>query len=310
MLLKDYFPNIDKKISNIFFSGISFNSSKVKKNDIFFAIKGNKTDGNKFIPFVIKRGCKIIVSERKSKKFQDKIHFIYTKNIRKLLAEVAFKIFKKRPRNLVAITGTNGKSSIADFYYQILDLNKKSVASIGTLGVKSKKLKMNLSNTTVDPIQLGKILKKLKDFKIENVVMEASSHGLKQNRLDGLKFNSSIFTNLSQDHLDYHKNLNAYLRAKLYLFENLVKKRGNVITDEKIPEFEKIKKITIEKNLIINTLSDKKNKFEIISHNFKGNSQQLKIKFNNSIKNIELNLIGKIQIKNVLMAIIAAKKVK
>ena len=79
MLLKDYFPNIDKKISNIFFSGISFNSSKVKKNDIFFAIKGNKTDGNKFIPFVIKRGCKIIVSERKSKKFQDKIHFIYTK---------------------------------------------------------------------------------------------------------------------------------------------------------------------------------------------------------------------------------------
>ena len=310
MLLKDYFPNIDKKISNIFFSGISFNSSKVKKNDIFFAIKGNKTDGNKFIPFVIKRGCKIIVSERKSKKFQDKIHFIYTKNIRKLLAEVAFKIFKKRPRNLVAITGTNGKSSIADFYYQILDLNKKSVASIGTLGVKSKKLKMNLSNTTVDPIKLGKILKKLKDFKIENVVMEASSHGLKQNRLDGLKFNSSIFTNLSQDHLDYHKNLNAYLRAKLYLFENLVKKRGNVITDEKIPEFKKIKKITIEKNLIINTLSDKKNKFEIISHNFKGNSQQLKIKFNNSIKNIELNLIGKIQIKNVLMAIIAAKKSK
>ena len=72
--------------------------------------------------------------------------------------------------------------------------------------------------------------------------MEASSHGLKQNRLDGLQFNSGIFTNLSQDHLDYHKNLKNYLKAKLYLFENLIKKRGNVITDDKIPEFKKIKK--------------------------------------------------------------------
>ena len=69
--------------------------------------------------------------------------------------------------------------------------------------------------------------------------MEASSHGLKQNRLDGLKFSTAIFTNLSQDHLDYHKNLNNYLNAKLYLFKNLIKKRGNVITDGEIPQFKK-----------------------------------------------------------------------
>ena len=112
-----------------------------------------------------------------------------------------------------------------NFYYQILTLNNKKVASIGTLGVKSDKFNLDLTNTTIDPVQLGKILKKLKKLKINNVIMEASSHGLKQNRLDGLYFSSGIFTNLSQDHLDYHKNLTDYFKAKLYLFENLIKKR-------------------------------------------------------------------------------------
>ena len=109
--------------------------------------------------------------------------------------------------------------------------------------------------------------------------MEASSHGLKQNRLDGLKFDSAIFTNLSQDHLDYHKNLKDYLKAKLYLFETLIKKNGNVITDQMIPEFKKIKKITLDKKLKLNTLNDKKNNFEVISHSFRGESQFIKIKY-------------------------------
>ena len=133
-------------------------------------------------------------------------------------------MIKRKPKNLIAITGTNGKSSVANFYFQILALNKKKVASIGTLGVCSKEINFDLSNTTIDPIQLGQILKKLKNYKIDNVIMEASSYGLEQNRLDGLMFNSGIFTNLSQDHLDYHKNLKNYLNA-FYLFKNLIKKR-------------------------------------------------------------------------------------
>ena len=100
---------------------------------------------------------------------------------------------------------------------------------------------------------MGQILKKLKNHRIENVIMEASSHGLEQNRLDGLIFNTGIFTNLSQDHLDYHKNLKDYLDAKLYLFRNLIKKKGNIITDSKIPEFDKIKKIAKKKFLKLNT---------------------------------------------------------
>ncbi len=307
MLLGNYFKNINKNFKNLFFSGISFDTRKIKKNYIFFAIKGNDTDGNKFIQIAIKKGSKIIVTETKNKYSQSGVLFIYTKNIRKLLSEISFKIYNKIPNNLIAVTGTNGKSSVADFYYQILKLNNKKVASIGTLGVKSKNINLNLSNTTTDPIKLGEILSRLKSQKIENVIMEASSHGLKQNRLDGLNFNSGIFTNLSHDHLDYHKNLKNYLNAKLYLFQNLITKKGTVIADQAIKEFKKIKNISLRKKFKLYTINDKNNKFELISHNFQGESQYFKIKYNNSIIDLKLNLIGKIQLKNVLMAIIAAK---
>ena len=307
MRLGNYFHKINKNYKNFSFSGISFDTRNIKKDYIFFAIKGICIDGNKFIPIAIKKGSKIIVTEKKVKQLQKGILFIHTKNIRKLLSEIVFKVYNKRSKNLIAVTGTNGKSSVADFYYQILKLNNKKVASIGTLGVKSKSININLSNTTIDPIKLAQILTRLKIQKVENIIMEASSHGLKQNRLDGLKFDSAIFTNLSQDHLDYHKNLKDYLKAKLYLFETLIKKNGNVITDKMIPEFKKIKKITLDKKLKLNTLNDKKNNFEVISHSFRGESQFIKIKYNNSTRDIELNLIGKIQLKNVLMSIIAAR---
>ena len=189
----------------------------------------------------------------------------------------------------------------------MLKLNKIKVASIGTLGVKSKNIRRNLQNTTIDPIRMGQILSKLKSQKINNVIMEASSHGLTQHRLDGLKFSSGIFTNLSQDHLDYHKNFKDYFKAKQYLFENLIRKKGNVITDETLPEFKRIKKIAISRKLKLQVLNNSKNQFQILSHSYRGEKQILKIRYYNLTREINLNLIGKIQLKNILMAIIAAK---
>ena len=308
MFLGDYFQNIQSTYKKFFFSGISFDSVQIKKNNIFFAIKGNKIDGNDYISSAIFNGAKIVVTEKKINGLKNGILFIHSKSIRKLLSEISFKINNKIPNNIIAVTGTNGKSSIADFYYQILDLNNRKVASIGTLGVKSKKYKKDLSNTTIDPIQLSKILNNLKKQNIDNVIMEASSHGLSQNRLDGLLFNTGIFTNLSQDHLDYHKNTKNYLKAKLYLFDKLIKKGGNIITDEKIPEFKKIKNIATNKNLNLFSLLDKKNSFQFLSHQYEGEYQLLEIKYKNSIHKIKLNLIGKVQFKNVLMAVIASIK--
>ncbi len=308
MQLKDYIPNINKKFSNITFSGISFDSSKIKKNNIFFAIQGNKFDGNDYIEEAIKNGAKIIVTEKKKiKKKKDKI-FLHSLNVRKLLAEVSYKILNKKPKKIVAVTGTNGKSSVADFYYQIFNLNSKKVASIGTIGINLKGKKKTLSNTTLDPILLSSTLQYLKKRKVENVIMEASSHGLRQNRLDGLLFDVGIFTNLSHDHLDYHKNMKNYLNSKLYLFDRLIKKKGDIISDANISQINKIKKISVNKKLNLSLIFDKKKGIELISHKFLNEKQILQIKFNNKRYELDLNLIGKIQIKNILMSILAAYK--
>jgi MurE/MurF fusion protein len=308
MYLGNFIKKIDKKYNKVHFSGIAFNSNKVKKNYIFFAIKGNKFDGNKYIQEAIKKGAKIIVSEKKVK-FQSKdVIFFKCKNSRKLLAELSYRLIKKNVKKLIAVTGTNGKSSVADFYYQILNLNKKRAASIGTIGLKSKNKKKEIGNTTLNPIELGKIINNFSFKKIDHIILEASSHGLKQNRLDGLSFDLGIFTNLSHDHLDYHKNLKDYLNSKLYLFKNLVKKGGHVILDSTIPQFKEIKKISIKRGLKVKTVFGKNSDLELVTHSYKDEHQNLKIKYKSQVYKIRLNLIGKIQVKNILMGIFAAIK--
>jgi MurE/MurF fusion protein len=309
MLIGDYFKNLKQEYKDHFFSGINFNSSKIKKNDIFFAIRGSKFNGNNFINAAIAKGAKTIVSDKKFQRKERDILYIYSKNVRRSLSITAYKIFKKKPRNLIAVTGTNGKSSIANFYYQILKWNKKKVASIGTLGIKGIRSKIEILNTTLDPIELGKNLLKLKNKQIDNVILEASSHGLKQNRLDGLLFKTGIFTNLSHDHLDYHKTSRDYLKSKLYLFERLLEKKGNIITDNSIKEYKKIKSITSKKKVNLFTISNKKKGFlRLISNGYHAEKQKIEILYKNKIYELKIDLIGKIQIKNLLMAMIAAEK--
>jgi murE/murF fusion protein len=308
MIIGNFIKDIESKHKKHFFSGLCFSSSKCKKDNIFFAIKGNRIDGNKFINHAILNGAKTIISNQKFVGIKKNILFIKSSNVRKSLSEFAFKIYKEKPKNIIAVTGTNGKSSVADFYFQILRLNKKKVASIGTLGIKTQNYIKKVSNTTIDPITLSIILNKLKKEKINNVILEASSHGLKQNRLDGLKFKTGIFTNLSHDHLDYHKTFKDYFKSKLYLFEKLLIKNANIITDIEIPEYRKIKEIALKNKFNIQTISNNKSNLEIISHEYQNEKQIVKIKYNKNIYKFETKLIGKVQVKNILMAMIAATK--
>ena len=306
MFLKDYYSNLNVKYSKIKFNGISFNSKFTKKDYIFFAIKGNKFDGNKFINKAIAKGSRIIIAQNCKEGVIDKVLFLKHKNPRKLLAEFSAKLFYKKPKNLIAVTGTNGKSSIVGFYYQILKLNKKKVASIGTLGVEGMQFKKNILNTTADPVLLNALLNDLSKKRINNVILEASSHGLKQHRLDGLKFNVGIITNLSRDHLDYHKNYKDYLKSKLILFKKLMRRNSNIIFDNDIELSRKVKKIAKNNRLKCLTIGSKNSNLRIIDHKYVNFNQKLIFNYNNKIYEFLTNLIGKIQLKNLFMAILAS----
>ena len=161
MQIGKIFKKINKKFKFHKFSELKFDSLKCKRGDVFFAIKGTKKNGNKFIKDAINNGAKTIISNLKKEGFEKGVLYLSCQNPRKLLAETASIIYKKKPKNLISITGTNGKSSVANFFIQILNKCNKTAASIGTLGVNSKGINFPPTNTTLDPISLNKILEKL-----------------------------------------------------------------------------------------------------------------------------------------------------
>jgi UDP-N-acetylmuramyl-tripeptide synthetase len=295
---------LSKKIKFLKYKNRNFsiNSKKVKKNDIFFAMEGSKQSGNLHSSEALSKGAYKVVTSKNTKNK----NYLIVKNVNKFLAEACSVKYKEKPKNIIAVTGTNGKSSVANFYFQILKNLKINSAAIGTLGIfyKNKVKRTNL--TTPDIITIHKELNFLKKNKIDNVCLEASSHGLHQNRLDGINFTAGIFTNFTQDHLDYHKNLKKYLQAKLSLFSSLLKKNSFAVLDTDIPEFSIINKICKKRKIKILSFGSRGNTIKLISHYYFGKKQIIKINFLNKIYNIKLDLIGDFQIKNVLAAILAS----
>ena len=176
-------------------------------------LKEKKLTEKKYIEEAIDNGASVIVCS-KTYKIKQKILTIKTNKVRHLLSEISSRFYNSKPTNIIAVTGTNGKTSVADNFYQILRANNIPVASIGTFGIKynDKIIKTNL--TSPDTVSIHKYLYFLKE-NINNVIIEASSHGLDQKRLHHINFKAGIFTNFSQDHFDYHKNMKSYLKSKL-----------------------------------------------------------------------------------------------
>jgi murE/murF fusion protein len=285
MLLKNLINNLPKSKKKIIITGLSIDSKKIRRGYIFFAINGNKSNGENFIQEAINKGASVIVCSNHCNYKNKKTLIIKKKNIRNFVSEVSSKFYKLKPKNIIAVTGTNGKTSVADLFYQMLSINNIPVASIGTLGIKYKNRTLKTGLTSPDTISIHKHLQFLKKKKIDNVIIEASSHGLDQKRLDHINFKAAIFTNFSQDHLDYHKTMKSYLNAKLILFKKILKKNAIVVLDEDIKEFPSIQNIA----------KDRKQKLikvkEIIA----------------KIKNTSLSTISEFKVKNLSMAIAASK---
>jgi|TARA_B100000767_G_scaffold275558_1_gene313272 murE/murF fusion protein len=284
MLLEKIINISRQNIKNINIKNLTLDSRKVKKGDLFFAIKGKESNGEDYIDSAIKKGAAAVICEADYKKKNKKINVIKVDNIKKILDQACKNFFKDKPKNIIAVTGTNGKSSVADFFYQLLYLNKIPVASIGTLGVKfNNRIKKN-NLTSPDIISLHLELSNLKKKGVQNVIIEASSHGLHQGRVSGLRFKAGIFTNFSQDHLDYHKTMKNYLKAKLTLFSKYINKNSFAIADKDEKKFTQIKKITNKKKIKLITIQ-------------------------NFFLNIgdKTKLIGSFQLKNLKMSSCAAK---
>ena len=285
MLLKNLINNLPEDKKKIVITGLSTNSKKVKKGHIFFAIKGNINNGENFIKEAIDKGASVIVSSNNFAHTNKKIFILKRKNLRNLVSEISSKFYRSKPKNIIAVTGTNGKTSIADLFYQIFSLSNIPVASIGTLGIKYKNKIIKTGLTSPDTITIHKVLQNLKKNRIDNVIIEASSHGLDQERLHHINFKGAIFTNFSQDHLDYHKNMKSYLDAKLILFRKILKKKRRVILDKTTKQFFNLKKIAKKRDL----------KLMEISRIFK------------KIENIYRNTSSEFKTKNLAMAIAATK---
>lgn len=206
-------------------TSITADSRKVTPNSLYIAIRGTQSDGHDFIADAIQSGAQKIIHDTAYNvpvAIAEKAEFIALENPRQALAFCAAAFYRGQPENIVAVTGTNGKSSVASFTQQFWQQNNLNAASLGTLGIHSSLYKQAGSLTTPDPVGLHQILQNLKERDITHLSMEASSHGLDQYRLDAVRLCGAGFTNLTRDHMDYHKTEAAYFTAKKRLFGDLL----------------------------------------------------------------------------------------
>ena len=294
MLLKKILlltKNSNKKIKfkNEKINNINLNSNNIKKGDLYISLIGKKYKGNSFIKSAINRGAKFVITDNK---FGNKnLPVLYDNKIRKKLPILLKYFYKPLPKNLIAITGTNGKTSVSWYLHQLLLLKKLNSSYVGTIGEYYKKnKKSSLEITTPDICSLFKIANNHAQKNSKYFIFEASSHGIDQKRIEGLPINIAVITNISKDHLDYHKNYTSYKSIKLNLFTKFLNKNGTAILNSKINYPLKFKKELKRKSIKIITYGSKKSNIFIenkLNKNYIYINKK-KIKIQEKIDNIQI----------------------
>ena len=288
-------------------SGISYDSKTTKQGDIFICLVGENADGHEYAQMAIDSGAVALLVERA---LDIKIPQVVVRNTRHKIADIADR-FYSRPSlglNLVGITGTNGKTTVTHLMQKIFEENQQKCALIGTLGYKlsSHGEYRDAKHTTPQAPELQAMLRMIKDVeKIENVVMEVSSHALEQNRVGGCRFDGAILTNLTQDHLDYHITMENYFEAKSILFKNL--KEGNWavinVDDEYANKFLSV----VPEDVKIYTYGVK-NDADVMAKNidFSLNGAEFTLVVKDQEYKVSLHMNGMFSVYNVLAAITAS----
>jgi UDP-N-acetylmuramoyl-L-alanyl-D-glutamate--2,6-diaminopimelate ligase len=286
--------------------GISCNSKEVKKDFVFVAIKGAKEDGHNFINEAIRNGARLVITQDFLPQ-NSKATFINFKDTRKILARLASEFYSRPSEKLkvAGITGTNGKTTVTYIIEAILKAAGFYPGVLGTINYRFKNRLILAKNTTPGPIELQNILSQMSKEGVDYCIMEVSSHALDQNRIEEIEFHSAIFTNLTQDHLDYHQNLENYFKAKSKLFKMLDKNSFAVINNDdkwvrRIKDLTRAEIITygIKNNALVRA---KQIKFNCLSTEFLLSSR--KIEFS-----LKTKLLGEHNIYNILAAVAWALK--
>ncbi len=209
-------------------AGLTADSRAVEHGFLFAALPGVQADGAKFIPQAEARGAAAVLARQG---VSTKLPIVIDAEPRKRLAHMAARFFPRQPETIAGITGTNGKTSTARFAAQIWSRLGRASGSLGTLGAHGANYDRKLIHTTPDPVTLHETLQEMTDAGVECLAMEVSSHGLAQHRADGVKFKIAAFTNITQDHLDYHDGFDDYFAAKVRLFDELLDDDGVVVVN-------------------------------------------------------------------------------
>ena len=288
--------------TNINISNIQYDSRQIKKNNIFICIQGFKTDGHKYIKDVIEKGANAVVIDKELESYSDQITYLKVKNSRKAMATLAKSFFRDplSTIDLIGVTGTNGKTTTTYLIKEILNKGGYKTGLIGTIEIHDGSQSIPASRTTPESLDIYRYLAKMRDNKVEYVVMEVSSHALALNRVDTMQFKAAVFTNLTQDHLDYHQTMHKYALEKAKLFKKVKSDGASIINnDDNYADFFKEK----SSGEIITYGIEKKSTLQAvdIKLSFRG------VEFVLDDLNYRLNLRGKFNIYNSLAAISVAK---
>jgi UDP-N-acetylmuramoyl-L-alanyl-D-glutamate--2,6-diaminopimelate ligase len=286
-------------------TGLAVDSRAVKPGDVFFALAGHKTDGTRFIDAATSSGAVAIVGDHPPPGAL-RVPFVTTPNPRRALALAAARFYPRQPATIAAVTGTSGKTSVAAFARQIWQRLGHASASIGTIGLVSPKRTIYGSLTTPDPIALHRQLDEIAADGVTHLALEASSHGLDQYRLDGVRIVAGGFTNLSRDHMDYHFDVAHYLAAKLRLFGDLVAADGAAVISADHDCSQAVIEAARARGLRIVAVGRKGDGagegVRLVEAEIDGFAQKLRLAHRGREYSLRLPLVGEFQIENALVA--------
>jgi len=282
--------------------GVNADSRAIRPGEVFFAIPGLKTHGDAFAAQARANGAKAMVSNRRPSA-DPGIPVIVVDDVRAAYARAAATQYAPPPETIVGVTGTNGKSSIVSFVRQIWSACGLSAASVGTVGIETASGLIPGELTTPDALSLHRDLGNLRARGIDHVAMEASSQGLDQRRVDGVRFSAVAFTNLSRDHLDYHADMAEYRDAKVRLFTDLIAEGGAAVVNVDDPEHEAFMFAALASGATLMTVGREGAWFEIESIVREGYGQRVKGRLVGEPEEFHLPLTGAFQASNAVVAL-------